>query len=148
LSFDFSLSKELILPKNSFLVMDPNSPTLTSEYDVPCVFQVWDKTEEKRVKVESRSTSRFINFESNIKQAKYAFRRVGAAAGDLYEISKSNRSMSAPSHFYINCEDNIADAIRKLDWGYNSAKYDTAGNPSISKNELIISLEKYLTNMP
>ena len=147
LSFDFSLTKELILPKNSFLIMDPSSPTLTSEYDVPCVFQIWDKTEVKRTKVESRSTSYFINFEKDIKKAKYAFRRVGAAAGDLYEISKSNRSMSAPSHFYINCEDSVAEIIRNLDWGYNSAKYDTAGNPSISKNELIISLEKYLTNL-
>lgn len=146
LSLDFSLRKEFILPKNSFLVMDPCSPTLTSEYDVPCVFQIWDKTEDKRTKIEARNTSDFINFENDIKKAKYAFRRVGVAAGELYQISKSNRSMSSSSHFYINCEDSIADTIRNLDWGYDSPKYDTAGNPSISKNELIISLEKYLTN--
>jgi len=146
LPLNFSLRQELILPKNSFLVMDPKKPSLTSEYDVPCVFQIWDKTENIRTKVKPKTTSNFIDFESDIKKSKYAFRRVGSAAGDLYEISKSSRSMSAPSHFYINCKNNVASAIRSLDWGYSSSKYDTAGNPSISKNELIRSLEKYLTN--
>ena len=52
--------------------------------------------------------------------------------------------MSAPSHYYLNCSDDIASIIDSIEWDYESAKYDTAGNPSISKNELICKLESIL----
>lgn len=141
ISMDFHLRHELILPKNSFMIMDPTSDTLTSEYDVPCVFQVWDKKENPRQKIEPKSESVHLTFVKDIKKAKYAFRRVGVDAGDLYDTSSSNRSMSAPSHYYVNCSDDVAKIIRSMKWDYDSPKYDTAGNPSISKSELIKRLE-------
>jgi hypothetical protein len=85
LAMNFHLREESLLPRNSFMVMDPSSPTLTSEYDVPCTFQIWDKSDVLREKIEPRTK-----------------------------------------------------------WGYESAKYDTAGNPSISKNDLILELERKL----
>ena len=142
LALNFHLREEFLLPKNSFMIMDPSSPTLTTEYDVPCTFQIWDKSEILRKKVEPKKQSEHIEFVKDISQAEYAFRRVGADAGDLYHIKSTSRSMSAPSHFYINCDKDIAGHIRNLKWDYSSAKYDTAGNPSISKNELICELEK------
>tara|TARA_R110000851_G_scaffold122723_1_gene252249 strand:+ start:459 stop:1307 length:849 start_codon:yes stop_codon:yes gene_type:complete len=142
LSLNFDLREEMLLPKNSFMIMDPSSPTLMSEYDVPCTFQIWDKLDILREKIPSRTTSELISFTSKISEAKYAFRRVGTAAGQLYDTTNKQRSMSPASHFYINCEEAVAKEIRSLEWDYNSPKYDTAGNPSISKNELILALEK------
>ena len=141
LPMNFRLREEFILPANSFMVMDPSSDTLTSEYDVPCVFQIWDKSDVIREKVIPKNESEHLTFVKDINKAKYALRRVGADAGDLYDIKSSSRSMSAPSHYYINCSDDVADAIKLMEWSYESSKYDTAGNPSISKNELITRLE-------
>ena len=141
LALDFHLREEMLLPKHSFLVMNPSSPTLTSEYDVPCVFQIWDKSETNREKTQPKNESEHLTFVKDIKKAEYAFRRVGADAGGLYHISSSSRSMSASSHYYINCSEQIAQIIQNIEWKYGSSKYDTAGNPSISKNELITRLE-------
>ena len=124
--------------------MDPKSDSLTSDYSVPCAFQIWEKRDYKRIKVIPATESKHLSFVSDIKKAKYAFRRVGVQAGQLYDTGNNSRSMSAPSHYYINCEQHIADEIRSLKWDYNSTKYDTAGNPSISKSELIKTLEKAL----
>jgi hypothetical protein len=41
LDLHFYLTKEFILNKNSFLLNGQN-------YDVPCVFQIWEKKEEIR----------------------------------------------------------------------------------------------------
>ena len=144
LAMNFHLRQELLLPKDSFMIMDPSSPTLTSEYDVPCTFQIWDKSDTLRQKVQPKTESKYLEFVKDIGKAKYAFRRVGADAGGLYDTSSTTRSMSAPSHFYVNCSPSIAGIIRDMEWGYESAKYDTAGNPSISKNELILELERKL----
>ena len=37
----------------------------------------------------------------------------------------------------------IRNVIDKIVWDYNSAKYDVAGNPSISKDELISQYKKH-----
>jgi hypothetical protein len=144
LDLNFHMKSEWLLPEKSFLVMDPTSESLTSEYDVPCVFQIWEKKNQKRTKVVASTESKYLNFVDNIKKAKYAFRRVGVQAGELYNTSNNSRSMAPQSHYYINCKQHVADTIRSLKWDYNSSKYDTAGNPSISKSELIKTLEKAL----
>ena len=146
LNMNFHLKTEWLLPKDSFLVMDPSKESLTADYDVPCTFQVWEKTEQKRQKVEPLTSSVHLDFVDKISQAKYAFRRVGGLAGNLYDTSDTGRSMSAPSHYYINCSDEVAKKIRELEWGYYSSKYDTAGNPSISKSELIKALNKIMNS--
>jgi hypothetical protein len=146
LAMNFHLRQELLLPKDSFMVMDPSSPTLTSEYDVPCTFQIWDKSDVLRKKVQPKTESKHLEFVKDINKAKYAFRRVGGLAGDLYDTNSKDRSMSPPSHFYINCKPKIAKLLRNFKWGPESSKYDTAGNPSISKNELITRLEEVLKN--
>lgn len=142
LDLSFHLRQEFILPKNSFMVMNPKSDLLVEEYDVPCVFQVWDRKPVPREKQDARKSSKYLDFVSSKDAAKYAFRRVGALAGDLYDTSDQKKSMSPSSHFFINCSPAIAAAIRNIKWDYYSPKYDTAGNPSISKNELILELEK------
>lgn len=141
LNMFFTKRDEFLLPKNSFMVMDPSSPTLTSEYDVPCTFQIWDKMDVARKKIQSVSVSKHLTFVNNIKNASYAFRRVGGLAGKLFDTSDPKRSMAPPSHFYINCSPEVAKIVRNIEWGYYSSKYDTAGNPSISKSELIKKLE-------
>lgn len=151
LNFSFHLREETLLDKNSFLILNPKSDNLIQEYDVPCVFQIWDKKDVVREKIQTKSSSTHLEFVDKIDKATYAFRRVGGNAGLLYDTSnqksKSNPkgiSMKPPSHFYINCDPKVAQTIRDMEWDYFSSKYDTAGNPSISKHELITKLEKIL----
>tara|TARA_R110001592_G_scaffold82734_1_gene244975 strand:- start:58 stop:915 length:858 start_codon:yes stop_codon:yes gene_type:complete len=153
LNFNFHLRDQKLLGKNSFLIINPKSPNLIQEYDVPCVFQIWDKQDVPREKISTKSTSSHLKFVSSINEAAYAFRRVGGNAGLLYDTSnqksKTNPkgiSMSPPSHFYINCDPIVAQTIRDMKWDYFSSKYDTAGNPSISKHELLTRLDKLLDN--
>lgn len=151
LNMSFHLREEKLLEKNSFLILNPECANLTQEYDVPCVFQIWDKQDHQREKIKTKSSSPYLTFVDKIDKATYAFRRVGGNAGLLYDTSnqqsKSNPkgiSMKPPSHFYINCDPEVAQTIRDMEWDYFSSKYDTAGNPSISKHELITRLEKIL----
>tara|TARA_A100001515_G_scaffold80534_1_gene63872 strand:+ start:950 stop:1813 length:864 start_codon:yes stop_codon:yes gene_type:complete len=151
LNMSFHLREETLLGENSFLILNPKSSNLIQEYDVPCTFQIWDKRDVQREKIQTKSTSPHLNFVSKIDKATYAFRRVGGNAGLLYDTSNqktesnpSGISMKPPSHFYINCKPEVAKAIRGMEWDYFSSKYDTAGNPSISKHELITKLEKIL----
>lgn len=151
LNMSFHLREEKLLEKNSFLILNPECANLTQEYDVPCVFQIWDKQDHQREKIKTKSSSPYLTFVDKIDKATYAFRRVGGNAGLLYDTSnqqsKSNPkgiSMKPPSHFYINCDPEVAQTIRDMEWDYFSSKYDTAGNPSISKHELITKLEKIL----
>jgi predicted RNA methylase len=125
---NFHLKCEIDVPDNSFLV---NS----KPHDVPCVFQIWKKCDEKRAKVEKLTPKNFtfVNKEEN---PDVSFRRVGVNAG---VISKDIINKSKQSHYFItftnktSIDDTIAilQKIRFKDSGF------TVGPKSISKQELI-----------
>ena len=151
LDLNFHLRDQRLLEKNSFLVLNPKSANLIQEYNVPCTFQIWDRHDVERVKIETKLKSKHLTFVKEIDKATYAFRRVGGNAGLLHDTSNEKTdsnpkgvSMAPPSHFYINCEPIVAQTIRDMKWDYFSAKYDTAGNPSISKHELLTRLDELL----
>lgn len=133
----FHLVEEMDLPKNSF-VFDGE------DYDVPCVFQIWKKRYFKRDKVTSSRESKFFTFVKK-NDADFAIRRVGGLAGKVIENFENYKE---PSHYYIKVntqEISRNDLINKLKSIYPElqkiAKY-SAGNPSLSKGELIGELEK------
>jgi len=137
---NFVLEYEKLIDKNSFYILDPNSDTLVSEYDVPCVFQVWHKSETKREKIQTITKCKEFGFVKK-NEADFAVRRVGVKAGDVYDPAKC----SPESHYFI--KENVVGvrkAIANIEWDYFSPKYDTVGNPSISKDELI----KYYKQTP
>ncbi len=121
------LVAELELPLNSFIFND-------TPYDVPCVFQIWQKKSEPRHIL--KLSKSHPDFEFTDKQnADFAIRRVGVLAG---KVITDFQSYSEQSHYYIKSHIPIYLLIQKLtSISWDSVKYNTAGNPSISKSELI-----------
>ena len=72
LNSNFGLLKDCELPKNSFLLNG-------SEYDVPCVFQIWTKLVKPR-HIYKNHVSYYIEFVQK-KDAEFAICRVGGRAG-------------------------------------------------------------------
>ncbi len=129
----YHLIHEIDIPDKSFLVNN-------IEYDVPCVFQIWELKDFDR-NVEDKIKPN--NFEFVDKQmADISFRRIGVYAGKIMlEID----SKSIQSHYFIKFTNNktINENIEKL----KSIKFDfnnTVGPKSISKQELIKEFNKYL----
>lgn len=194
---NFHLTKEVVLGDNSFFLPDNNL-----DYDVPCIFQVWEKREEKRKTIEKKLEHPDFNFltedkgytvgsyeitfrENLVKVEKedfklyyklrkkypllfpaekfkkvkenihwdiepdFSLRRCGGSAGQVFDNPKE---CSTPSHHFIKCNiDNVKETFQNLwenkwnleaDPNKEGAKYDTAGNPSISKDEFIREYEK------
>lgn len=138
---NFCLREEYLLPEDSFLILDPSQEQLTRSYDVPCVFQIWDKTKQPRKKIITLVDCEEFEFVKDRKTADFAVRRVGVKAGNTYDITDK---ISSESHYFVKQKENdVRNVIDKIVWDYNSAKYDVAGNPSISKDELISQYKKH-----
>jgi hypothetical protein len=140
----FHLVRQVILPLDAFHVPSGES------YEVPTVFQVWEKRAEPREKIKTvteHEDFEFVKINQNpsdpekiiqCELADFCVRRVGAAAGKVYK-DYMEKYRDWKSHYYIKENvQGVEDAMRMIDWDrLDSPKYDTAGNPSISKNELI-----------
>ena len=126
----FNLTLEDILPKNSFHL--PDGDTVPFLYDVPCVWQIWKKG-NIRPTIKIETTHPDFEFVKNKEDADFLFQRVGGKAGWTHK----NFEKSWKSHFYIRADDNVYQIMKSMEWDKDSPKFDTAGNPSISKNELI-----------
>lgn len=126
----FHLKYEADLPEKSFLVNGV-------EYDVPCIFQIWEKKDYDRDIVKKLNPINFI-FVSKEEIPDLSIRRVGVNAG---KIDTDIESKSIQSHYFIKIINNksIVENIEKL----NLIEYEfnnTVGPKSISKQEII---EKY-----
>jgi len=133
LNLSFHLIQEIELRKDSFVFN--NKP-----YDVPCVFQVWEKQDLLRDKVKTNITSEYLDFVSKA-DGEFAIRRVGGLAG---KVILSFEDYKEPSHYYIKSKIDVEDLIDVLVDGYtsfNSVAKNAAGNPSLSKYELITLLD-------
>jgi len=127
---NFHLILEIDLPYNSFLVNN-------IEYNVPCIFQIWEKKDIPRDIIEKLKP---INFTFVKKEEKHdiSFRRVGINAG---VIDKNTDNKSIQSHYFITFNEvsliDNDDIINKLkNINFNSSTH-TVGPKSISKQELI-----------
>tara|TARA_R110000772_G_scaffold99174_3_gene198931 strand:- start:39812 stop:40579 length:768 start_codon:yes stop_codon:yes gene_type:complete len=130
---NYHLELETILPIDSFHLPDG------TEYGVPCVWQVW-KLGPIRQKMYIRTVHPDFQFVKDKSDADFLIQRVGANAG----LTHKNFNKSSSSHYLIKGGDLVYQIMKKIDWTKNnSPKYDTAGNPSITKNELI---EEYIKN--
>ena len=92
------------------------------------------------IEVTITKTSKVPNPQDKVKQRRQAnvcVRRVGVGAGQLYNDYKI-KERDWKSHYYIKTKNKaVTDILSKIEWNDDSGKYDTAGNPSISKNDLI-----------
>jgi len=138
----FHLIEEKDLPTNSFLVND-------IEYDVPCVFQIWEKQTEKR-EVSAKLVPNGYSFKTMKEDENLicdiSFRRVGINAGDISVYTEKSKK-SKQSHYFIKF-DNIYDVddkeefIKKFKNINFSSSENTVGPKSISKQELIREFNK------
>jgi predicted RNA methylase len=131
---NFHLVCEIDLPNKSFLVGE-------IEYDVPCVFQIWEKKNHGRIVAEKLEPKGFI-FVDKTENPDISFRRVGVNAG---KIDTNIHEKSIQSHYFIKFTNNkpVHENIHKLSTiAYVSD--NTVGPKSISKQELIKEFIKVL----
>lgn len=123
----FHCIHESDLPKNSFLLNG-------KEYDVPCIFQIWEKRDYHREKSEKLIENGYKFVKKN-ENPDISFRRVGVYAGKI----DKNIEKSEQSHYFIkfNDEIDIDAAIEKINKIEFQCKTNTVGPKSISKQELI-----------
>lgn len=118
------MQEELELPKFSFLADG-------SSYDVPCVWQVW--APGSRQKIILPITHPEIVF-TDKKQANFCIRRVGALAGKCFEeFDKYSES----SNYFMQVSEITKHKLQSLYSNFQEAAKNVAGNPSLSKTELI-----------
>ncbi len=142
-SLNFHLVFENDLPDKSFLVDG-------IEHDVPCVFQIWQKKDTKRLVNKKLEPINFKFVEKpenldNVEESKkpdISFRRVGVNAGTI-DVNINEKSIQ--SHYFIKFtnEKSIIDNINIL----STITYDfnnTVGPKSISKQELIFKFNPLL----
>ena len=129
LNSNFTLLKDFELPKNSFLLNG-------AEYDVPCIFQIWQKLEIPRYTHKVR-LSHYVQFVQKA-DAEFAIRRVGGRAGKVLDGTDHNPNST---YFCKECKKGVKDILEKID--FTEVVNSTAGARSLSKIEIQIALEKY-----
>lgn len=107
---------------------------------VPCVFQIWQRLPDgqHRPQVATPTTHPDFRFLKLPEGAAFAFQRVGAAAGRTKALDAKN--LAPPSHYFLAPRAGLSGEVLRatldaIDW--QPIKERTAGNPSISKAELI-----------
>lgn len=114
-------------------------------YSVPCVFQIWERSDELR-RIERQAMSH-AHFEfTTPDRAEFSLQRVGARAG---LISDEVLGKAPTSHYFIRQlapQRDVRAALAGIDW--TPIRSRTAGNPSISKTEVIAAYEESLRSNP
>ncbi|MGI4878843.1 MAG: hypothetical protein ACRYG4_15300 [Janthinobacterium lividum] len=120
---DFHLLHEETVETNAFLLE-------AIPYDVPTVFQIWERRTYRRVlrAVEFRHSD--FDFTTKDK-ADFAIQRVGARAGRVHH----DLTASASSHYFIRGD--VERTMRRLEPSFRRAAADVAGNPSLAKSEIV-----------
>lgn len=121
----FHLEAEHLLPEDAFTYEG-------RDYSVPAVFQIWIRKTILRQKHYPKLIHEDFLFTTK-ENADFAVQRVGVNAG---KIKDNLKEISPSSHYFIKAQNSAIKAtFRRIDFA--SVKYKTAGNPSISKGELI-----------
>ena len=127
----FHLITEFDLPTNSFMIND-------KEYDVPCVFQIWEKRNYER-EIEIKEDPKGYIFVKKNEDPDISFRRVGVYAGKVDTLIENK---SPQSHYFIKFNKETDIDITLL----QNLVFDTdntVGPRSISKPELIKEFNKF-----
>lgn len=119
----------LDLDKNSFVYEENVS-------NVPCSFFYYTKKDFNR-KIESIETSTWFSFVNDPDEAHFAFRRVGASAGNFY--FEELNLLSKESNYFLQWNDYLRD-VSNISFHHNN----TVGPKSISKKELVNALNRVL----
>jgi hypothetical protein len=124
---NFHLISSLKLKENAFIING-------NPYNVPCIFQVWQKKDTNR-KVPKYNESLYFEFVKKSSNPDFSIRRIGVNAG---RISNKIEEKSETSHYFIKLKKNITrkkfmNIYIKVNFPFDN----TVGPKSISKSELI-----------
>ena len=122
---NFHLKAETTMPNESYEFEGES-------YSVPTVFQIWSRKSKKRdLNLPSKSHAHFSFVDKNT--GDFAVQRVGVNAG---RVKLDMDSISPNSHYFLKeIVKGVLPIFKRIDW--SDVKYETAGNPSISKAELV-----------
>jgi hypothetical protein len=136
LNFHCLFSEELA--ENSFEVNG-------TAYDVPCIFQIWEKRTENR-HVEAGVGAVGFTYVRSAAEAHVAFRRVGVNAGHCFTINGTQPSPQ--SHYFLHVHKKYVDAgllellvVTVSEYEFPS---NTVGPRSLSKGEVNAVLNEVL----
>ena len=123
---NFHLVYQIDLPDNSFVLNN-------TEYDVPCIFQIWKKSKKERKTLKKIKPIGYTFTKKN-KRPDISVRRIGVNAG---RVSKDTKK-SETSHYFLKLDEKknvnrIIEATSKKIFNHDN----TVGPRSISKPELI-----------
>ena len=128
LDSQFHLVWDATVPDSSFVY-------LGKSYSVPTTAQVWVKRSQPRAR---RSVLKLTQFDTwfelvEPQHSDFAIQRVGVRAGRIR--IQDRLEFSPESHWFIRAHDpRVLGVFQSCDW--DSVKWNTAGNPSISPGEL------------
>lgn len=118
-------------PKNSFILNG-------NKYDVPCVFQVWEKKDYLR-KQYTTNISKYFSLVDK-EHADIAIRRVGGHAGKILVGLNHNKNTT---YFLKINGNNLVDNLNKLYPIIKEEASNTAGVRSITLQEISLILDEY-----
>ena len=126
LKFHCIYSEEL--EKNAFEVN-------TQEYDVPCVFQIWEKKNTDRILANPVKEDGF-DYVKHGQPFHIAFKRVGGLAGKCYAAALSTE-FNPQYHYYLSLKDKYIPYIKNIIDKVNLHVFpsNTVGPRSLSKSE-------------
>jgi hypothetical protein len=129
------------LDKNSFLINE------SIPYDVPCVFQIWEKSTLDRKTIKPVHEKGFQYVKSSDKYD-LVFRRIGGRAGQSYKKNK-HKSFNPQSHYFIKLDTPYVKHIDTIVKKINSHVFpsNTVGPRSLSKPETNIVINRILSKL-
>jgi len=141
LNDNFHLDAEYNLPKKSFELDDG------TVYPVACVFQIWKKSDIKRLREDRSKSSSSWKWVKKDENPDYAIRRVGCNAGKIFRYASD---ISQSSHYFIKADKHVFhvfvemfDELYKTE-NYKTHKFDTSGNPSLSKSDIVEDYDLFI----
>jgi hypothetical protein len=130
LNLEFHCIAEKIVPQNAFIMAGHTKK-------IPTVFQIWTRCDNPRAKNILPTTHPDFNF-TRAESATFAIRRVGDAAGKVHwDFSSSDSS----NYFMSANTEGVESVFSSIDFGPVARR--TAGNPSLSKTELVDLYVRY-----
>jgi hypothetical protein len=120
------LVSECSLPSHSFIFEGQT-------WDVPCVFQIWERRTELRIDEEGLFTHPDFQFVSKA-SADFAVRRVGRSAG---MVLRDFDGYSRTSHHFLKAREpeRVIQVLNSIDW--SEVRQRTAGIPCVGKEEIV-----------
>jgi len=138
LQFHCLFSEEL--EKNSFQVND-------IEYDVPCVFQIWEKRAACRI-LEEPIVENGFQYVKHGQPFHIAFKRVGGLAGKCYPYTLNAITDYNPQfHYFLKLDDAHVPRVQTIIDRVNAHVFpsNTVGPRSLSKSEANLVLNRIVS---